>query len=169
MRRDSNLAEIHDDFFENMWFQKSAILKYYAKSSHHDAEQWPEWMVDISLTHTVQKSGIFEVASRHASIHSNGFGKSATFEITLFSDQPSWISAKFRIPCYKFNVKLWLRNFSKALCKLQQDKTIYIQHSSCWPFCHQRLLARSFFFEFVITAWSNYANLRISNHDNRLN
>ena len=44
------LAEIHDDLSENM--------------------QWPEQAVDISLTHRVPKSGLFEVASRHASTHS---------------------------------------------------------------------------------------------------
>ena len=49
---------------------KVALLKYNAKSIHHDAEQWPEQMVDISPTHRVPKSGLFEVASRHASTHS---------------------------------------------------------------------------------------------------
>ena len=44
-------------------------FKILHKIDPHDAEQWPGWTVDISLTRRVHKSGIFEVASRHASIH----------------------------------------------------------------------------------------------------
>ena len=63
---------------------KVALLQYNAKSTNHDVEQWPEWTVD-SLTHTVHKSGMLEVASRHASVHSYvHLEKSATFEITCF-------------------------------------------------------------------------------------
>ena len=68
---------------------KVALLQYYTKSIHHDAEQWPEWTEDISLTHTVHESGIFKVDSRHASIHSLVLEKSATFEITFFSPDKS--------------------------------------------------------------------------------
>ena len=35
--------------------------------------------------------------------------------------------SQFRVPCCEFYVKLYLRDFSKALCKLQEDKTIYFQ------------------------------------------
>ena len=31
---------------------KVALLQYYAKSIHHDAEQWHEWTVDKSTAHT---------------------------------------------------------------------------------------------------------------------
>ena len=71
------MAETHDDLFKNM-ISKVALLQYYAKSTPpHDAEQLPEWPdgIDISLdTH-----GIFEVAPRHALIHSY-----TTFEIKCF-------------------------------------------------------------------------------------
>ena len=48
---------------------KVALFQYYAKSIHAIRDKWPEWTVDISLTHKVHKSGIFKVASQHASIH----------------------------------------------------------------------------------------------------
>ena len=36
------MAEIHDYLFENV-ISKVALLQYYAKSIHYDAEQWPEF------------------------------------------------------------------------------------------------------------------------------
>ena len=35
--------------------------------------------------------------------------------------------SQFRVSCYKFDVKLKLRILPKALCKLQNDTTIYFQ------------------------------------------
>ena len=51
------MAEIHDVLSEYMRFKKVALLKYYAKLIHHDAEQWHDWTVDISRTHRVLKAG----------------------------------------------------------------------------------------------------------------
>ena len=34
---------------------------------------------------------------------------------------------QFRVSCYKFDVKLKLRIFSKVFCELQNDTTIYVQ------------------------------------------
>ena len=48
------MAEIHDDLSENMRFQKLHFYSTYANRCH-DAEQWSDWAVDISLTHTVPK------------------------------------------------------------------------------------------------------------------
>ena len=38
--------------------------------------------------------------------------------------------SQFRVFCYKFDVKLKLRFFTKALCKFQNVPCIF---SSCWP------------------------------------
>ena len=53
--------------WDSRWFErknvisKVTLLQYYVKSIHHDADQRPEWTVDIwiTLAHTVYKSGIF--------------------------------------------------------------------------------------------------------------
>ena len=68
---------------------KVALLQYYEKSWQNrttrcGTKAWPERTVDISLTHTVHTSWIFEVASRHASMRSFVLGKSVIFEITFF-------------------------------------------------------------------------------------
>ena len=55
------MAEIHDDLSKNMRFQKVALLKYYVKSIHHDAEQRHDWTIDISLTHRVLKAGYLKL------------------------------------------------------------------------------------------------------------
>ena len=48
------LAESHDDLQKHA-ISKVETLKYYEKSIHRDAEQWPEQTVDISLTYRVPK------------------------------------------------------------------------------------------------------------------
>ena len=70
---------------------KVALLKYYAKSTHHDAEQWPVQTVDMLLTHRVHNSGTGASGTCTGkgewpciAIQSCVFGKSATFEITIF-------------------------------------------------------------------------------------
>ena len=61
------MAEIHDDLSEKRDF-KSCTFTILRKIDPPRCGTMAE--MDISLTHTVHKSGIFEVASRHASIHS---------------------------------------------------------------------------------------------------
>ena len=39
-------AEIHDDLFEKRYF-KSCTFTILRKIDPHDAEQWPEWTVDL--------------------------------------------------------------------------------------------------------------------------
>ena len=117
---------------------KVALLQYYAKLIHHDAEQWPEWTVDISLTHTHSiKAGYSKwLLGMHQFTHS--YWKKVQLLKSHFSDKSSWISANLG------SLVIVAKRIIKSLCKLQQDNTIYFQVVGPWTsaefLCLQRVL-----------------------------
>ena len=102
------MAEIHDDLSDNIAFWHASTHSYFLEPC-----AWLKCLPSVQAIVPHRGGSILRSILIVQLLKSHVFGQ---IIVNL---------SQFRVSCYKFDVKLKLRIFPKALCKLQNDTTIW--------------------------------------------